>query len=320
MKPLAVSIDNGRVSVGARFSVSFQRTLRIPDDGRTYPLPPGLGLFPVESVASYADRAPESWRRDGGVFIPMYQREALWLGFDGASWKPNAVKVGVGRINAVTGDAWSQELHASPQDYIVCPDQPWLDGIKVGPQTIRQFVALPLGSGNTIEGQLTGREEVGGIQLVVFEPKPGRFPDVPPPPVDHVMEARTMSFGVMGIGAGGRMKQKIYPDRYGLDVWDETRFAALTVHIVNSEDYRALTGSNPPPTPVTAKQYTDHGLPWFDLYDEEAGDLPAADRLVSVKSVGETAGERDEPVEIDERRIRKLTPNEEGRPRSTKEV
>ena len=130
------------------------------------------------------------------------------------------------------------------------------------------------------------------------------------------MEAHAVSFGVMGLGAGGTMKQKIYPDPYGLDAWDQTRFGTLTVHIVNSEDYRALTGSNPPPTPVTAQQYTDHGLPWFDLYDEEAGDLPAADRLVTVRSVGETAGERDEPVEIDERRIRKLTPHEAGRPKS----
>src|SRR5437773_3367637 len=188
MTSLPVMIDEGRVRIGERFSVSFQRTLRIPDDGRQYPLPPGLGMFPVHGVAAYADRVPESWRREGGVFIPMYQREALWLGFDAAPWKPNAVKIGVGRINAVTGDRWSEELHSTPQDYIVCPDQPWLDGIKVGSATIRQFVAVPLGRGETIEAQLAGREEFGGMQILVYEPKPGRFPDVPPastaPPVE----------------------------------------------------------------------------------------------------------------------------------------
>ncbi len=30
--------------------IDFQRTLRIPDDNREYPLPPGLGRFPAEHV------------------------------------------------------------------------------------------------------------------------------------------------------------------------------------------------------------------------------------------------------------------------------
>lgn len=30
--------------------VSFHRTLRLPDDGRDYPLPPTLGRFPVARI------------------------------------------------------------------------------------------------------------------------------------------------------------------------------------------------------------------------------------------------------------------------------
>ena len=33
----------------ARLAIDFQRTLRIPDDGKTYPLPPGLG--PLSAAA-----------------------------------------------------------------------------------------------------------------------------------------------------------------------------------------------------------------------------------------------------------------------------
>ena len=33
----------------AKLSINFQRTLRIPDDGNTYSLPPGLGTFPLEN-------------------------------------------------------------------------------------------------------------------------------------------------------------------------------------------------------------------------------------------------------------------------------
>ena len=35
--------------------VAFQRTLRIPDDNRDYPLPPGLGRFPLRHVDDHLD-------------------------------------------------------------------------------------------------------------------------------------------------------------------------------------------------------------------------------------------------------------------------
>ena len=206
--PENVRFEEGRIRVGARFSVSFQRTLRIPDDGRQYPLPPGLGMFPVRRVADYAPRVPAEWRERGGFFIPMYQREAMWLGFDAAEWKPNAVKVGIGDIDALSGLPWSPDLHDDPQDYVVCPDQPWLDGINAGEGFVRQFVAMPLGSGYTVEGQLTGAERVGGLELRVFEPKPGRFPDRPPPrpvPGSEMMVLESAAPGGMGLAAGGRL-------------------------------------------------------------------------------------------------------------------
>ena len=43
-------------------SIDFQRTLRIPDDNREYPLPPGLGRFPVEHVEDFADKLPKAWQ------------------------------------------------------------------------------------------------------------------------------------------------------------------------------------------------------------------------------------------------------------------
>ena len=43
---VVVNVAESTVSVGERFSPSFQCTLRVPDDGRDYPLPPGLGPLP----------------------------------------------------------------------------------------------------------------------------------------------------------------------------------------------------------------------------------------------------------------------------------
>ncbi len=319
---LQISVEGHRVRIGERFSVSFQRTLRIPDDGRAYPLPPGLGAFPVQRVADHRERVPPAWLEQESVLIPMYQREALWLGFDGAAWKPNAVKIGAGGVNAVSGSPWDTSLHADPQDYVVCPDQPWLDGINAGNGVVRQFVAVPLGLGYTIEAQVTGIETTGGIQVVVFEPKPGRFPDEPPPePEDMlVMEAALEAPAGMGLAAGGRIEQKIYPDDYGIDAWDPDNRGDLFVHIVNSEQYRELTGEEPPPSPITARTYTDYGFPWFRLYDEDRANLPAGERLAGVKSVKELDEQRGLPVgreegtvEIDPRQITRLRPEERGK-------
>ena len=289
---LPVRVQHDAIRIGPHFRVSFQRTLRIPDDGGIYPLPPGLGRFPVFRVADYAATVPASWRRRGGVFIPMYQREALWLSFECPWWRACAVKVGVGKVDAVSGAEWDRTLRDDPQDYLVCPDQPWLDGINAGDGFIRQFVAMPLGMGYTVEGQLTGTEEHGGIQILAVEPRPGRFPDREPRPrLEDRYElcycAAPSAGAEMGIGAGGRMRQRIHPDPHGLEAWDPVRTGRVFVHIVNSMAFRDITGLEPPATPVSARTYTEHGLPWFDRYDEHRGDLPASPALAGVKGVRE---------------------------------
>ena len=128
-------------------TITFHRTLRIPDDGRTYPLPAGLGTFPLRSVDDFPATAPASWLQRGGVLMPIYQSEALWISF--SARYPCAVKIAAGKINAVSGAAWTAELHREPQDYVVVPGQPWLDGFSVGAGLIRQFVAMPLGAGES---------------------------------------------------------------------------------------------------------------------------------------------------------------------------
>ena len=99
--------------------------------------------------------------------------------------RPSALKVAVGKVCALSGRTWSERLHdgseGGTQDYVVVPGQPWLDGINAGNGSIRQFVAMPLGMGYTVEGQITGEETHGGLQLCVFDPKPG-FAVAPPPP------------------------------------------------------------------------------------------------------------------------------------------
>ena len=289
---LDLQVKNDCISFGDEFSVRFQRTLRIPDDGKTYPLPPGLGAFQIRRVDDYRDRVPSDWLEHGGVFLPMFQREAMWISF--GSLMPHAVKVGIGKVCAITGKPWSETLVDEPQNYLVAPPQPWLDGICVKKGRIRQFVAMPLGMGYTVEGQVTGEERFGGIQIKVFAPKPGKLQRMrarcaaPPPPMACAAPAGYGSVrrsGAMGLGAGGYMTQKIYPDPHGIETWDPTETARVFVHIVNSELWREITGEAAPSTPVTAKEYAKHGFPWFDLYDEHVSALDPTGVFNQVKSI-----------------------------------
>ena len=206
----------------AKCRISFQRTLRIPDDNRAYSLPPGLGEFPLNLVDDYADSVPAGWSTHGGVFLPMYQAEAMWLNFDGSY--PMAVKVAAGKINAVTGEGWENELSSQRQDYVVIPEQPWLDGFYVMEGMIRQFVAMPLGEGYTAEEQLTGEAEHGGLQIVVFPMKASLYQ------ARRREQARIQYSPLrvqsppdeMGLAPGGLMRQKIYEDDYGFEAWDRS--------------------------------------------------------------------------------------------------
>lgn len=132
----------------------------------------------------------------GGLFLPMYynlnpflprtEREAMWIDF--VARRPFAVQIYVGGVNAVSGELRTDE-HAktlrrltkiandeSIQDYIVAPKQLWLDGIAGKQGYVRQFVAMPLGSGYSVEAQITDHDEAGGIQFMVV---PSRPPDTP---------------------------------------------------------------------------------------------------------------------------------------------
>ena len=134
------------VEASCGFQVSFERTPRMPDDERLHQLPGSLGSYDLFSVDAYADRLPINIREKGGVFFPMWQREAMWLNFE-PTLPRCAVRVFMGHVNTISGltmeDTASNKDDNQTQDYIVIPGQRWLDGICVAPGVVRQFVAMP---------------------------------------------------------------------------------------------------------------------------------------------------------------------------------
>ena len=315
-----MSVVNGDDTSITTLRIEFQRTLRIPDDGKIYPLPAGFGCFPLRHVDDYKDTVPAPWIERGGVLMPMYQSEALWINF--RTDYPFAVKVAAGKINAVTGELWQTELQADPQNYMVLPEQPWLDGFAVRNGVIRQFVAMPLGAGYSAEEQITGKADTGGIQLQVFplraeayfrseveERLPKSLEDL----LDELVDAElldsgiryslsdacmVMESGAMGLGAGGTMRQEVFKDTHDFSDWDLSLSSRCFVHLCNSLMWRQVTGSNPPHPPFTAKEYKRAGIPWFDYYRDDLSPLSGSTVLDKVKSVfalGQTKGEKPLP-------------------------
>lgn len=236
-------------------TVTFMRTCRVPRvDGRSSALPAGLGTFPLYKVSDFEGNVPKDWKLEGH-FIPVYPQEALWLNFTAS--KPVALMVGAGMVNAVTGERLGPTLSAKPQNYMVCPTQPWLDGFKpTTGERVFQFVAAQLGSGETAEEQILGSSEFGGIQFGLFHSKIALIPDSLPSadsafgqstgfsgsqakslrltssniPMRYALSSVASASASlnyagqdarsMGLGAGGSIRQKIYADPYllGRDV------------------------------------------------------------------------------------------------------
>lgn len=105
----------------------------------------------------------------------------MWIRFD--SNDEFAIKIFVGGINAISGEPAVETAatrlrrlnlladQKSVQDYVITPDQLWLDGIASTQGRVRQFVAMPVGSGYTVEAQVTGKDVTGGLQFEITPAK-----------------------------------------------------------------------------------------------------------------------------------------------------
>ena len=284
----------------ATTSVRLIRTVRVPDDGKTYPLPPGLGSFPARSVDTRDQVA--RWK------IPMLQSEAMWIAFESAKFEgyPFRVRVLAGALDAISGEEAQfgedglpkDEMPRDPQGFVEVPRQPWLDGFRTAEGVVRQFVAEPLGAGRTVEEQLAGTRGKGGIWIGlqpldagVWEGEKELREQARKMLRSSVMAStNSVESSEMGLAPGGGIVQQILKPQRSEDQWSDA-FVWIRVDIKSSMQWLEETGEVPPQRPIDARTYTDLGMRWYTYWDREAEALSAPSPFAALKSLRDWAGE-----------------------------
>jgi len=212
-------VENNRVHVGERFSVSFQRTDRVAE-GNLRVRPVSRGQLPVRLATTLSETFD---RLDGTatVVVPCDQREAVWLGFCGENSRRVALKIRQGEVNAVTGRAWGDALQ-TPQDYLVPPDQTSWYGIASGDGQIRFF-------------------SMDTIELLVYEPKE----PVDPPTQRSNWNREFLSVDENQLQPGPQIFE-VVPDLHGVQFWSNEPTDRVLVCFVDSERWKLLTGETLP--------------------------------------------------------------------------
>jgi hypothetical protein len=181
-------------------------------------------------------------------------------------------------VNALTAEPFECKLKEG--NYLTAPPQLWLDGWKGDDGSVYQFVPTEAGEGLTVGEQLIESKD-HSIQISVFQAKdPKALEKVYSPSqtwgdseagdldyCDAVCSfsldcapSRGLECCSMGLGRGGKIKQKVYPDPYGIDVWKENPVKTVKIYLLRVDTE----------VPVTAEVYDGT---WYGLKDEQHADI-----------------------------------------------
>lgn len=299
--------------------VVFHRTVRVADGRTPSNLPPSLGTMIAYKVADYKDRCPKEWD-EGAVFVALHDTEALWLSFrhHGVPVAVLVGAGGINALTGEKlGTRLEKDNYivTPPQPWL----DGWKSDDGCVYQFVATPYKKGKGI-TVAEQLIGAKSKTGAIGLAVFEPKDVRTLKPVSKPIEgygvsstdndltwladellksageagmtacdgssilpylgKALKSPAQNFGEMGIGRGGRIHQKIYPDPYGIEVWQDAPVAAVAVYVVNAQAFKEITGQKIP-SPVGHESY--EGV-WFGLKDQENADVHGTSKFSGLKS------------------------------------
>jgi hypothetical protein len=201
--------------------------------------------------------------------MPMLEGEGTWLQF--SDNYPCAIKIGVGRINALNGKRWTDGLDSSECDYITAPPQPALDGFRTQDDVVCQFAVRRTGADP--QEEQTHAVGIGTFRIIVYPMKKERYERLQTGDawtngdtlrscnmVPSRSEPKSLS-----LAAGGRLWERLYSDPFGIDAWDQaaaTRCLVSLVEVRSLNDASGFAVGHLPP-PINPADYQEPDAPWF---------------------------------------------------------
>jgi len=300
--------------------VTLYRTVRVPEGRAPSNLPPNLGTMKVYKVKDYRANCPESWEDDGVFValheteaMWMGFRSscpvAVLIGAGGIN-ALTGEKLGtkLDKDNYVVAppqpwlDGWKDQDGSVYQ--FVATQYKGGEGLTVGEQLIgsesktggigiavfepKDRNALKPKHAPTemwADGGFGGLEmPMGGMKGIVGSSMDMTYccalSDAAPQSLTKSsLRARSM-MPEMGVGKGGKIIQKIYPDPHGIEAWKDAPVAATAIYLVDAAIAAEITGDKVA-DPTVSEEYSGK---WYGLDDEKEGDVAGTGKFTGLKS------------------------------------
>ncbi|KAF7929818.1 uncharacterized protein EAE97_009415 [Botrytis byssoidea] len=240
---------------GDTLDISFRRTILDPESGNRLKVPPDFGPLPIYPVDSYKDKFDRSISTKDGLFIPVYQREAMWINFESNGFF--AVKVIVDGVNAVSGElsteSLSKDLRRIALLYKKSSIQEYILAGTLGSKMFGRFEIVPLELDSIKRIQITVQTLSGKVIHINVS-------------LETVVNTLIHKIhGITGIPcdeqrivfAGHQLQRHHYSTSYGV------------VAMINAPASEIVLGMKPPSCPISTAVRKEYHCPLLSVHNDD---------------------------------------------------
>jgi hypothetical protein len=230
------SIDYGRVRVCGGLITSINRSWQVAVKPGQRPLASFKAMAPI---AAWSATKKAVGDQQDTYLAAVAPHDAFWLGFEVEEGLFFAVTIDVDGRNALTGHkGWSRALELEPKNFLLIPDQPWLDAMVGQEGRLQQLIPR-----FDHEARPIGFASGGEIRLVIYPIEAGALE----PPLLQQPKGPVPQYAKEG--AASQNEPTIHPwlgRNMRRNVQAPRPCARLTFHIVEPKLFETLTALHLP--------------------------------------------------------------------------